>query len=209
MAAFTDLVRRLLDEGSVRLREPPLLRPAEHEPVLEVLSSRFLQHRLDVAGEPISFAPTVALRAAELLAWSCWFLLNRTAPAEEVEHRLAALPSPRSAADHLSADLLLRFLPQVHRRARAANPKDPLTVRLEDTLRRWPLSGVLADLDEPPLAAIDFDHPGLRLLYAERLADRPRPAWLPEGPTYEYVELVFSERKLTMPPAERVLDLEH
>jgi hypothetical protein len=168
-----------------------------------VLSDHFQEHRLDVAGEAIDFSPTVCLRAAEFLAWSCWFLLNRGAAAAEVARRLSDLPPGRSPAEHLSADLLLRFGPQVHRRSRAANPQDPLSVRLEETLRRWPLSGVLADIDAVPLTPLEFGHPGLHLLYAERLAGRPRPAWVPEGTGLEHVELVFSERKLPMLTPER------
>jgi hypothetical protein len=158
-----------------------------------------------VAGDLIPFSPTVGLRAVELLAWSCWFLLNRAEPAHEIDRRLPVLTPARSASEHLSADLLFRFLPQVHRRARAANPRDPLTLRLEDTLRRWPLSGVLAELDDPPLVEIDFSgHPGLLLLYAERLADHPRPSWLPDGPARQYVDLVFAERKLPALVTERI-----
>jgi hypothetical protein len=42
-------------------------------------------------------------------------------------------------------------------------------------------------------------HPGLLLLYAERLALRPRPAWALHGPAREYVELVFSEKGMPTP----------
>jgi hypothetical protein len=205
MAAFVDLVRSLL-EGSVRLREPPLLRADEHE-VVGLLGTAFDDHRLDVAGPPLPFAADCALRAAEFLAWSCWFLLHRGGEAAEVERCLADLPAPRSAAEHLSADLLFRFLPQVHRRARAVDPEDPLTRRLEDTLRRWPLSGVLADLDNPPHGPVELDgHRGLLLLYAERLVERPRPAWMPASPLGRQVaELVFAERGLPLPAPERSL----
>ena len=53
MPAFTDLVRRLLEEGSVRLREPPRLLPEEREPVLALLASAFEEHRLDVGEVPV------------------------------------------------------------------------------------------------------------------------------------------------------------
>jgi hypothetical protein len=203
MAAFTDLVHRLLTEGSVRLREPPSLRPEERESVLALLANAFDDYRLDVAGPLIPFAPTCALRAMELLAWSSWFLLHRSEPDAEVDRCLPVLAAGQTASEHLSADLVLRFLPQVHRRARAVNPQDLLTIRLEETLRRWPLSGVLADLDNPPLVEISFEqHRGLLLLYAERLAERPRPAWVTSGLGQEYVELVFSERGLPVPAAE-------
>ena len=167
MANFIELVRRLLDEGSVRLREPPVRRPAEREPVLALLSRAFEEYRLGIAGPPVVFAPTCALHAVDHLAWACWFLLHRGDPAAEMERCLPRVAVPRSASEHLSTDLVFRFLAQVHRRARAVNPQDPLTLRLEETLRSCPLSGVLADLDDLPLVEIDLDgHRGLMLLFA-------------------------------------------
>jgi hypothetical protein len=204
MTAFTDLVRRLLREGSVRLREPPKLADGEREAVLTILADAFADYRLDVGGPTVAFAPESALNAALWLARTCWFLLHRGEPDEVVARSLSALPAPCSAAEHLSADLVFRFLPQIHRRARAVNPQDPLTLRLEEMLRRFPLSGVLADIDEPPLAEVELaGHPGLLLLYAERLAQRPRSAWMPGEAGQEYVELVFGERRMCVPSAER------
>ena len=87
---------------------------------------------------------------------------------------------PPTPAHHLSADLTLRYLPQVLNRARGLDPTDPLIGLLEDVLRRWPLSGVLSDVAEAPLGSLEFGgHPGLLLLYAERLAANDRPAWRP------------------------------
>jgi hypothetical protein len=65
---------------------------------------------------------------------------------------------------------------------------------LADLLRTWPLSGVLSDLPEGPEDVGDLGgHPGLWMLYAERLAIDERPAWMVRGPAREYVELVFHE----------------
>jgi MoxR-vWA-beta-propeller ternary system domain bpX4 len=101
---------------------------------------------------------------------------------------------PQSPAQHLSADLLLRFLPPVYRRARALDPGDPLGGILEKVLRQWPLSGVLADIEAEPLTPTDFGgHPGLLFLYAERLARHERTAWFPTGPGREYVALAWAE----------------
>jgi hypothetical protein len=64
---------------------------------------------------------------------------------------------------------------------------------LGDLLRRWPLSGALSDVDGAPIGPTDFDgHPGLLLLYAERLDGHDRPAWRPgpSSPAYDYWELV-------------------
>jgi hypothetical protein len=185
-------LHRLFREGTVVLRERPRLEAGSRDAALALLGGAYAVCRFDVAGPAVDFHGDTALAAGELLARACWFLVNRAEPAAEME-RCVVLPGrPATAAQHLSADLLLRFLPQVHRRARALAPDDRLTALLADVLRRWPLSGVLADVAEPPLTPPEFDHPGLRLLYAERLAQTAKPAWLPGGAGREYVELVLA-----------------
>jgi hypothetical protein len=102
--------------------------------------------------------------------------------------------TPTTPAQHLSADLIFRFLPALQRRAQALLTTDVLPEALAKVLRLWPLSGVLSDLADGPLSPTDFGgHPGLALLYAERLARHERPAWFPTGSSLAYVELVWQE----------------
>jgi hypothetical protein len=152
----------------------------------------------------VPFDAPAALAAAEGVWLACWFLLQRREPAEEVEKALVLPPAPATAAEHLSADLALRFLPPLVRRARSLDADDVLTIWLTRVLRQAPLSGVRSDLEEGPLAPVVLGgHPGLLLLYAQRLADHVRPAWVPaEGPARPYVEMVFAERGLPLPPPE-------
>ena len=192
MPEFPAFVRRLLETGEARLRAAP---EGDSPEAVALLSEAFADRALDVAGPPIAFAPVAALAAARFLAWACWFLMDRRESPEGVAARLV-MPTPASPADHLSADVTLRFAATVHRRARAASRQDVLTRRLEETLRRWPLSGALADIADAP--ADLGTHPGLLLLQAERLADRPRPAWL-GGAVAPHAELVFARRGLLMP----------
>src|SRR5262249_51916616 len=118
----------------------------------------------------------------------------------EVENGLRPCTAPVTASQHLSADLVLRFAAQVCRRARRADATDMLTKWLEQLLRWHPLSGVLSDIEEGPLAPVLLeDHRGLLLLLAEGLADNPRPAWAVEGGAAPYIEMVFSERGLPLP----------
>ena len=118
-----------------------------------------------MAGPSISFDPQVACAAAELLRQSCWALVNHGVRATDLERRLKMPCAPEQPSHHLSADLTLRYLPQLLRRARGLDPSDPLVGMLERLLRGWPLSGVLSDVDEGPLVPLDFcGHPGLLLL---------------------------------------------
>lgn len=202
MASFTDFLEHLLKEGAVILRARPRVEASEVKAAERLLATAYDDHRLDVAEPPLGFDATTALAAATQLWFACWFLLHRGDPAEEIEKCLSPLTPPVSAAQHLSSDLVFRFAAQVHRRARSLDPADTLTKRLEQILRSHPLSGVLADIEEGPLASVRLgDHPGLQLLYAERLAERVRPAWVPEGPAFAFVEMVFAERGLSVPEA--------
>ncbi len=189
MRPFQDWLDRVLTSGESVQNAPPHLEPSERPVVVLRLRAGFDLHRLDVAGPPIAFDPDVALRAATVLARACWQLVG----AEVYEPlSLDAVPTPSA---HLSADVTLRFLPAVYRRGRAHAPDHPLAIELDCLLRAWPLSGVLADLSGAPTAALDFDgHPGLQLLYAERLVAAARAGWVPpDGPARAWVERAFAE----------------
>jgi hypothetical protein len=193
MSPFADFLRVLLHEGRAVLREAPAPQRGPDD-AAAVLREAYASHRLQVAGPPVALDLETALAAGALAWYACWFLVSHAQPEADLEKLLILPGPPRSPAQHLSADLVLRLLPAVYRRARALDPADRLPALLADVLRRWPLSGVLADVEEGPLTPLDFGgHPGLLLLYAERLAAHEKPAWVPAGPGAEYVELVWRD----------------
>jgi hypothetical protein len=200
MAAFVDFVRGLLG-GTVRLSGLPVPDAAGRRDAERLLASAYADLALDLPGPTPPFDANCALGAAAQVGLACWFLLDRRPTAEEVARALPPPTPPATTAQHLSADVAFRFLGQLHRRARGLGVGDVLTRWLERVLCVWPLSGALSDVAEPPEGPLDFGgHAGLCLLYAERLARRPRPAWVPPaGPAREAVELVFAERGLPLP----------
>jgi hypothetical protein len=199
MNDFAEFLSRLFQEGEIVFpgRPQPLAAPSSTAPVppeaLQVLERAFTAYRLDVAGQRVEFDAGLAAAAAEVLRQASWALVCRQDRVEDLQRLLKMPHPPATAAHHLSADLLLRYLPQVHRRARAIAPSDPLVGLLERVLRQWPLSGVLAGLSEGPESPPDLaGHEGLMLLYAERLAQTrgATRAWWPTGRALEYVDLV-------------------
>lgn len=204
MDEFSEFAVGLLEHGTIVFRSagPPRARPTGRS--LKVLAGAFAVYAETVAGPPIAFDERAAVSAAEVARQSAWALLHREARLEELPARLETLLrldanslAGISASRHLSADLTLRFLPQIARRAGGIDADDPLIVSLTKILRSWPLSGALSDIEGPPLAPLDFGgHPGLLLLYAERLADHDRPSWRPsrDGPARDAHELVQFER---------------
>ncbi len=202
MPALGEFVTRLLEEGRIVLGTDPPRVEAPTDRDSAALADAFAAHALAVAGPPIAFDPRTAIEAAELVRQAAWALVDHREAPVSLRLRLRMARDPSSASHHLSADLFLRYLPQVLKRARALDPTDPLVDILAEVFRRWPLSGALSDIEEPPITPVDLDgHPGLLLLYAERLAEGDRPAWRPEptSPPYPFVELVTDRPGLPTP----------
>jgi hypothetical protein len=197
-----ELLARLLTDGEVHFTAKPAFDPRQRPRAAELLEHAYADYRLAVAGPLLPFDAAVAVDAAGLVLRACWFAVSHDEPDAAVREALRLKP-PGSAAAHLSADLTLRYAAGVHRRAFGQAPDDALTLALAELLRGWPLSGVLSAVADPPVGDTEFfDHPGLQLLYAERLADHFKPAWVPAGGrTRDVTELVFQERGRVMPPA--------
>lgn len=198
MSDFADWLARVLSDGESVQDAPPDLPAVGRPAALDVLRAAFDRHALDVAGPPVPFDPDAATRAALTLARACWRLVAADDPRPVP---LDPGPEPRTPAAHLSADVCLRLLPTVRRRAALRGPDDPLVQELDRVIRAWPLSGVRCDLDGRPTTPPDFaGHPGLCQLYAERLARTPRPGWVPPaGPARDWVERLFADRRLPLP----------
>jgi hypothetical protein len=197
MNDLVEFLAGLFSKGCITFRSPPEpVNPgaaAVSAEVLGQLEGAYAAYGLDVAGKAIALDVGLAVAAAELLRQASWALVCHRDRVEDLERRLTMPRAPRTASHHASADLVLRYLPQVHRRARALDPSDVLVGLLDGVLRQWPLSGVLAGLHEAPTSPLDFGgHDGLMLLFAERLAQArdATPAWRPAGRPFEYVELV-------------------
>jgi hypothetical protein len=192
---FYDFLTELFDKGKIVFRAAPRDRPSPAG--VAVLAEVFEAYRLGVAGPRIAFDPAIACAAAEFLRQAAWALVNHDDRVTDLLKRLKMPCVPLLPSHHLSADLTLRHLPQVVRRARGLDPRDPLVAQVANELRNWPLTGVLSDVEEGPRVALDFGgHPGLKLLYAERLVGNDRPCWRPitNGPSWDHYELVLNER---------------
>lgn len=195
MATLHEFLARLFKTGEIAFDRRPAPSQERNAYDIRLLETEFEKYALSVPGEVIRFDAQAALAAAELVRQAAWFLVSRDEPDIEVARHVEMRLSPRTPSQHLSADLLLRFAPQLLNRARAIAPSDILARQLESNLRRWPLSGVSAAIVEAPVTPPVFGHDGLMLLYAERLADHDKPAWIPTGAGLELLQRVRVERK--------------
>jgi MoxR-vWA-beta-propeller ternary system domain bpX4 len=194
MSSSSEFWQQLFANGRIVFEGPPHGHPPADGDTLSLLERYYHEHALAIAGPSLPFVAEVAAIAARIVELSAWYLVSQTGTPEDLQRDIDIRAKPVGPADHLSADLTLQFLPDIYQRARVLYPADRLPALLGDILRRWPLSGVLADLPDEPLGDLDFGgHHGLLLLYAERLTENFKPAWIPRGLGAPYIELVWAE----------------
>lgn len=188
---------RLFREGTIAFDRAPEPAVAPSRGVDEILRSSFETHRLSIAGPPIAFDRDSARRAADFLRHACLgFVLQEEMPTEAFARLGTENLSDQSEA-HLSVDLTYRYLPIVYRRSAAIGRYDVLRRQIALELRKWPFSGVLANLLDPPLGSLEFGgHQGLAIAYAERFIEHHNEAWRPpeSSCTANALELVSSFR---------------
>ena len=180
----------MLFEGRLRIGGQPSLALTDDD--LGILKSALAIQSLHLPGPRIEGSlPTLvfAVQVVYRLAWR-FFSPEPITPADDPSLRMPA--PPRTPQEHVAGDVAFRFLPGLYHRTMVRDPEDPLVLPMKNLLRQWPLSGVLADIPEPPESPIDFGgHPGLGFLFAQRLAARERPSWVPLGPVQDCLEVVY------------------
>jgi hypothetical protein len=161
-------LRQLFEDGVITLAAGA---PEEDEDAVDAtLSDAEARHRLNLPGEPPAWDSAVGRWASRLLYDACRALVHREIESEEVARTLSTPPpSHGTPSAHYSADVPFRALPDVLRLARGVSPDDPLTIRLLDVARTWPLSSVgVAHLG--PLDITGFiDDLSLRRTYVQRI----------------------------------------
>jgi hypothetical protein len=168
-------VQSLLDTGRVNV--PPGGEPLDE--VDEAAAELDRAARADAAFEPPALALPAAAWALTTVYRAAQALVFREIEADAVRQMLAVpCPLPPSPAVHYSADLSLRYLPDLLALASGIAPDDPLVTGLVALARAWPLSSVgvagAGEADPSPF----LDHPSLHLLYVDRIIERSDAARL-------------------------------
>lgn len=148
-----------------------------------------LEYRSDLAHQPPPLSRDAMLWAASFVQRACGVLTYRDIDADGVRRALSdPCPESPSCSVVYSVDLILRFLPDVIRLARAASPDDPLVHHLTEIARQWPLSSVgigSIDITEP----LDWlDDPCLQQIYVDRILAEQQESRLDDPRVREAVQ---------------------
>lgn len=121
------------------------------------------------------FDSNAALWAAKTIYISAQLMLYRENKDAELEILLPSYQLSKSASSQLSADLVLRFLPDIITHLKMINPEDSLISILEHHLIQWHFSGIKYALNAEDL---DFSFvtvdPCLTQLYVDRVIEYKR-----------------------------------
>lgn len=145
----------------------------EENDVAEYLETEFEKERLEFLSDTISYDKEAAVWAAKVLYHSAQLYLIRENTAKDLNRLIPPFNGKRDASAILSADLSLRFLPQIILALQQADPEDRLIKLLENILIRFHYSAVGFDLE---LEDINWEQElkdgTYRKLYLERIVEK-------------------------------------
>jgi hypothetical protein len=145
----------------------------EEEDIMSYLESEFEKERLDFLSDQINYDQETGIWAGKIIYHSVQLYLIRKDTDKNLEKLIPPFKGKIDVSSALSADLSLRFLPQIVLSLQNADSEDPLIKMLENILMQFHYSAVGFDLD---LEKVNWeealkDHT-YRKLYLERIVEK-------------------------------------
>ncbi|WP_345767265.1 MULTISPECIES: hypothetical protein [Chryseobacterium] len=145
----------------------------EESDAADYFEAEFEKERLEFLSDQISFDKKTAVWAAKILYHSVRLHLIRENTAKDLNRLIPPYSGNRNIPAILSADLSLRFLPQIILALHDADPEDVLMSMLENVLKRFHYSAVGMDLELEPINwEEELKDRTYRKLYLERIVER-------------------------------------
>jgi hypothetical protein len=169
---FLNMIRHLRQHEEIMLYGHVLeIAEADAQATRAFLKSEYERESIGYPGSAPPFDDEAGMWAARVVYVAAQLILYRENQEKDLSLLLPDHHSAPTAAGMLSADLCLRFLPQMIMQLKNIDSEDALIEVLERKLGAWHYSGVAHPLN---IESLDFsftDDPCLRQLYAERIID--------------------------------------
>jgi len=168
---FLKMIQHLWEEEEVVLYGYLLnVSEAELKDVGDFLQKQYEEEAIGYPYQVPAFDTAAATWAAKLCYQAAQLLLYRENEEKDLPHLFKAYPGTMDAAAILSADLCLRFLPNLLSELKTIDPDDALIEILETILKTWHYSGINYDL---AIEELDFEkiltNPCITQLYCNRI----------------------------------------
>ncbi|WP_426276274.1 hypothetical protein ACN9MN_15165 [Chryseobacterium sp. S-02] len=146
--------------------------PKEEQEVAEYFETEFEKERLEFLSDQIPFDKEAAIWAAKILYHSVQLYLVRENTEKDLVKLIPGFKGKLNLSSKLSADLSLRFLPQIVIALKNVDADDPLIPLLENILKQFHYSGVELNLELEHLNwREELKDTTYRKLYLERIVD--------------------------------------
>jgi hypothetical protein len=166
---LTSFLQDLLATGSITLSGQPAFEAADLAAAEKLLREYHAEDSLDLPHTAPAFEAAAALWAAQYLYHTGVLAVVRELDEAAIATHLPDFGGEATPAASYSADLSLRYLPDLLQLAKGLAPADALVARLRDTARQWPLSFVGHEPADAGAEAILLAHPALRGAYLDRI----------------------------------------
>jgi len=167
---LTNFIAGLINDGKVKVI--PQLLPFEAED-LRLATIHLQQYYEDDIQEMPAAAPSfdenAALWAARYLYTAVQFILIRNLDETTMQAHLLPYPGALTPAAMYSADLTLRYLPDLFDLAKGLSPNDPLVKLMKDTAQLWPFSSAGIPMSSTTDLSVIFSHVSLKQAYIDRV----------------------------------------
>lgn len=147
--------------------------PQEEAEAGDYFDIEFEKERLEFLSDQFTCSKEAAVWAAKVLYHSTQLYLIRENTEKDIQNLIPGFKGTRDISSILSADLSLRFLPQIIVALNTVDPEDPLIARLEDILAQFHYSGIGYDLDLKNVNwKEELKDKTYRKLYLERIVEK-------------------------------------
>ncbi len=171
---FLDTLFLLRKEGTLTVfSDLKTLSEKEEKEAEDFFESEFEKERLDFLSDKIPFNKEAAIWAAKVLYHSAQLYLIRKDTAKDLEKLIQQYQDEKDVSAILSADLSLRFVPQLLDALQIADSTDPLVKILENILQQFHYSGIGLDLNFEKINwEEELKNKTYRKLYLERIVEK-------------------------------------
>jgi len=167
---LSEFILSLKEEGRVAIKGK--LHPfdaQDFEESKQLLRKYYDEDRIEMPFDPPVYSEKAALWASEYLYTAIQLTVLRDAGEEMIFEHLKPFDGDNDPSEIYSADLMLRYMPELFELAKGLAPADVLVQELRRTALSWPFSSVGIELEQAVNDDNIFDHPSLKYVYVDRI----------------------------------------
>lgn len=163
-------INHLVREGQVTVVNQIIpFTPQELQDTQTILEAYYENDILEIPGTAPAFDVDAALWAAGYIYRIVQLAMLREAGKQDIIRWLTPYPSPPTAANIYSADLCLRYLPDLLSLSKGIAPDDPLVQQIREIAMQWPFSSTGMNLPATGDISAIIASPPLLQAYADKI----------------------------------------